>query len=339
MAPPRASLAGTHTIGVPPVRAAGARSGIGTVTLDAALPFQGVVGDILAKESKGQKEAYRILDHGDGGGTEVLSAVTFPGRMTGGHPARQTTKRLGSIPGYGGHVEGKVAENVHGGTYRSENERTQRTLENRDLRRTASCPNTLTITVPPYQMTPEALATAQRQHGATMGLNGNALNVAPHIPGYMTTMPGKMSETVHGFTTGESSHKAQELRRCNPHVSCEGWLRKGVWPSDRRPTYKFNTRFMESDAQHLFSRAQDEDFTEDNRRLGHTFGLNPPRPTNLKPGDRYLHTLTKPKKIERLNPSEMNAAGKPTHSVELEAERWKMHHTLALKNGNQRNAY
>merc|ERR1712232_891322 len=146
------------------------------------------------------------------------------------------------------------------------------------------------------------------------------------MAGHMVTMPGKLSESVHGLTTGEASQTAQNLRRFNPHVSCESWIRKGVWPSCRRETYKFNNRFVVADAQHLFSREQDEEYAEHNVRLGHTFGLDPTRPSRMKPGDRYMHTLVGVEKEEKYKQAHtLPPAGMPTHHVTLDGERWKLH--------------
>eukprot|EP00928_Gymnodinium_smaydae_P086790 TRINITY_DN71217_c0_g1_i1.p2 TRINITY_DN71217_c0_g1~~TRINITY_DN71217_c0_g1_i1.p2 ORF type:complete len:352 (-),score=61.65 TRINITY_DN71217_c0_g1_i1:46-1101(-) len=332
----RAASVPVLAAGPPLERPAGARSGIGTVMLDAGLPLQGIVGDTMRKPPRGQAPAARSVDHGDTGAVEILPRDAVPMRMTGGIPAKTTKRHLAAVPGYAGHVEGKVAENLHGGTFRAENELTLRTLQSRELRRASSASSVPTISAPPFAGTAENVASMQRRHGATRGLDGVGLNVAPHVPGYMTHMPGKVSESIHGLTTSEACHKSQELRRFNPHVNCESWLRKGVWPSDKRPTYNFLNRCTQVDTQPLFSRQEDNAFTEDNRRLGHTFGLMPPRRDQHKPGGRYLHCFAPRVKEERIDPMSMPAAGQPTHSTLLEGERWKLHNALAIRNGNQR---
>lgn len=331
--------------GPPLERAAGSRSGIGSLMLDAALPLQGIVGDTMRREPRGQAPAQRSLDHGDTGSTAVLPRGEIPKRAAGGIPARGTNKRLAAVPGYGGFIEGKVAENLHGGTFRAENERTLLTLQAREVRRTMSdfgTPGRSTLSAPPHSSTsPESIMQMQWRHGSTRGLDGVGLNVAPHIPGTMTHVPGKVSESVHGLTATEASHQAQELRRYNPHVNCEGWLRKGQWPSDKRPTYRFLNRVVQTDTQNLFSRAEDMDFAEDNRRLAQTFGLHPPKSNIMKPSDRYLHSLAasrmgKQDEPRHIDASNMPPAGQPTHSPLLDGERWKLHNALVIKNGNQR---
>lgn len=66
--------------------------------------------------------------------------------------------------------------------------------------------------------------------------------VPSRIPGYggcgafgrperhARNIPGKLSETVHGSRFAEANATAQSLRALNPAVTCEGWLKRGVWP-------------------------------------------------------------------------------------------------------------
>lgn len=326
--------------GAPPEKPAGARSGAGTNYLDANLPFAGVVGDTLRKPAATLRPATRGMTHGDGGEAEVATREKQDFRKTGTMPTRHTAHRLAAVPGYAGHIEGKIAENVHGHTFRHENEHTNKTLDHRTMRRATSASATIYSPIPPHAVTAESSRAAERRFGATNGINNKGPNVASYVPGYMVHMPGKLSETVHAHSTGEVSFKSQAYRRTNPHVNCEGWVRKGVWPSDRRPTYKFTTRFEGADAQDLFSRVQEEDFAADNVRLGHVFGLHAKMPVTFAAGDRYIHYKNlKQASGGRKDSSEMTPAGQPTHSIKLEAERWKKHNTLSLKNGNQRNAY
>eukprot|EP00927_Polykrikos_kofoidii_P062334 TRINITY_DN5713_c0_g1_i2.p1 TRINITY_DN5713_c0_g1~~TRINITY_DN5713_c0_g1_i2.p1 ORF type:complete len:388 (-),score=56.34 TRINITY_DN5713_c0_g1_i2:340-1437(-) len=344
----------------PYVPAAGARSGLGnagTLKVDASRPFKGVVGDAAARQpSQERRPVERCVNHRDGSIAEVLPREKRDLHMTGSVPSRTASKRATAVPGYSGHVEGKTSENVFGGTFRADNERSNRILEARSLRRATSAPSG-SIRAPPHSAcsssrprsasaasmrdgvsTPDSQRERQRKHGATMGLNGNGLNAAPHMPGQMTHNPGKLAETVHGACPGEVSRQAQKLRRRNPHVSCDGWSRKGQWPSCRRPTHQFVTRFQTADAQNLFSRQQqEEEHAADNKLLGHTFGFNPPKPNDAKAGDRYLHSLCRKvgKKAGRVDPSLEAPAGQPTYCALAESERWRLHHAVTLGRGNQ----
>mmetsp|Transcript_8915 Transcript_8915/g.27111 ORF Transcript_8915/g.27111 Transcript_8915/m.27111 type:complete len:180 (-) Transcript_8915:174-713(-) len=139
----------------------------------------------------------------------------------------------------------------------------------------------------------------------------------------------------------ELSQDATRRRENNPHVTCEGWLRRGQWPADRMATYKWNNRFSRMDAQDLFTPGQEQLAFEANRSLGQTFGLKPKVQNRHKPGDRYIHTLhakASEKNGGRLDPSKMSPAGEPTHSVILDGQRWTAHNAM-IKNGNQRTAY
>merc|ERR1712032_519400 len=128
------------------------------------------------------------------------------------------------------------------------------------------------------------------------------------------------------------------LRRCNPHVHSDGWLRRGKWPADRMATYKFSNRFTQADHQPLFSRLQETEAYDSNQLLGSTFGLTPPKPNCHRPGDRYLHTQCRGK-ASRVDPSTVDVAGQPSESPLLDQGRWLTHNTIGIGNGNQRTAY
>eukprot|EP00434_Breviolum_minutum_P009792 symbB.v1.2.008623.t1/scaffold516.1/size216213/9 len=72
------------------------------------------------------------------------------------------------------------------------------------------------------------------------------------------------------------------------------------------------------------------------RKMGCTFGLQPPQPNLHKPGDRYMHTKFEKKKVARLDPSKVPAAGASSYSQMLEGPRWQMHYRLQLQAGCQR---
>lgn len=244
--------------------------------------------------------------------------------MTGGIPKHSHTwakhpRQTGTIPGYCGHIAGKVAENLHGGTFGSENDRSLRACTSRDFRRTLSAP----------------------EHLATY-LNGKwdsrSLKAAPRVPGYMGNVPGKASETVHGSRFGEANETAQSLRNNNPHVTSDGWMQSGTWPVDRRATYKWCGRTTRADFMPHFSDDMEMDSYKSNQKLGEVFGLKPPKPNSYGPGDRYLQIFAPPKK-SRISPDKYPAAGCSSYSAKLDGQRWMMHNCLALTNGNQRTAY
>lgn len=247
--------------------------------------------------------------------------VYSPG-MTGSMPRHGGTHQRIGLPGYTGHVAGKVAENLHGGTFRAENEHATQLLPLRHLRRTMSLTN-------PREVFWNEGDDANRSRG---------LKAAPTVPGYAGSVPGKLSETVHGMRFAEASESANALRESNPHVHSDGWLRKGNWPSDRMPTYNFNNRFVRTDGQNLWTREQEEEACEANARLGHTFGLKPPKPSHYRPGDRYLHATCRATST-RLDPASVSPAGQPSVSTLLDQHRWRSHHTLSIGNGNQRCAF
>mmetsp|Transcript_71587 Transcript_71587/g.213628 ORF Transcript_71587/g.213628 Transcript_71587/m.213628 type:complete len:244 (-) Transcript_71587:158-889(-) len=199
--------------------------------------------------------------------------------MTGGLPHPGAPRHRVCIPGYTGHIAGKIAENCHGGTFRIENELVAQTLPLRRsaMRRSLS--------------EPQSLATAAA--GTLSGTKG--LSVAPRVPGYMGAIPGKDSETVHGLRFAEASEAAGALRQHNPHVSCEGWMRRGHWAADPLPSYNWNNRFVSSGGFHLFTPEQEQEAHEVSQKLGRTFGFKTAKHSKYKPGDRFLHSLAQKK--------------------------------------------
>lgn len=196
--------------------------------------------------------------------------------MTGSIPQPNASRHRVCIPGYTGHVAGKVAENFHGSTFRVENERAAQTIPLRhSMRRSAS--------------EPQRFATA-----AASTLSGTrGFDTAPRVPGYMGAVPGKDSETVHGMRFAEASEVAGSLRQHNPHVKSDGWMRRGQWPSDPMPSYNWTNRFCSSGGFTLFTPEQEREAFESSRKLGQTFGFKPSRQSKYQPGDRFLHSLVK----------------------------------------------
>lgn len=244
--------------------------------------------------------------------------------MTGGIPKHGATwakhpRQTGVIPGYCGHIAGKVAENIHGSTFGTENERSMRACPIRDFRRTLSAPDHLATHI-------------------SCKNDSRSLKAPSRVPGYMGTIPGKLSETVHGARFGEANEMAQSLRNFNPHVSCDGWMQGGSWPVDRRATYKFPGRTTQCDFMPHFTQESEMDSYKSNQKLGTTFGLKPPKPNQYGPGDRYLQIFAPPRKT-RQDPSTYEAAGTPSWSPKLDPARWLHHNALTLNNGNQRTAY
>jgi len=251
----------------------------------------------------------------------VLARETDVNYMSGGIPKHAATwakhpRQSGTIPGYCGHIAGKVAENIHGATFGSENERAIRACPMRDMRRTLSAPDHL------------ASYTAGK-------CDTRSLKAASRIPGYMGNIPGKMSETVHAASFGEANENAQSLRNHNPHVTCEGWMQSGTWPVDRRATYKFAGRTTQCDFMPHFTAEMEMESYKSNEKLGRVFGLKPAKQNQYGPGDRHLHIFNPPKK-SRKDPSTYKAAGCSSYDAKLDQQRWLLHNTLALTNGNQR---
>lgn len=298
------------------IRGAGIHSGTGGLFLDAAMKYSGVVGDSLKRHPKvpSVHRGPAFVRTGDGKDVEVLHRTgSFSSTHHGGDQKSSSSgfQRV-AIPGYGGHVAGKVAENMHGATFRSENNSATQGLPMRSMRRTWSEPITISYN-------DSALGT------------GRGADVASRIPGYMGTIPGKQSESVHGMRFAEANETANSLRNSNPHISCDSWLKRGVWPVDRMSTYKWNNRFTHSVGQAIFSDAQEAQSSEYNYRMGQTFGLKPPKANPHEPGDRYVHNRDKKKpKAARVNPSDVPAAGASSYHPILEGQRWKVHNSLQL---------
>jgi hypothetical protein len=295
------------------------------VSLDGALPIKGLVGDVLKKphRSSSASRADKMSTR-DASDCHVMHREQDINYMSGSIPKHGATwakhpRQTGTIPGYCGHIAGKVAENIHGGTFGSENERAIRAVPIRDFRRTLSAP--------------DHLATYTEGKWDT-----RSLKAASRIPGYMGNIPGKMSETIHGSRFGEANESAQRLRENNPHVTCDGWMQSGTWPVDRRATYKFAGRTTQCDFMPHFTQEMEMESYNSNQKLGRIFGLKPPKPNQYGPGDRYMHTFNPPKK-SRKNPQDYVAAGTCSYSPKLDQQRWLLHNTLAITNGNQRSAY
>lgn len=319
--------------------AAGAPSGRGGQLMDSNKKIAGLVGDTLRKPTRSSKstgellgmrstasgEMVRTMYTGDSEDCEVRARDPAANHMFGGIPkVGRYARQKGVIPGYSGHIAGKVAENIHGGTFHSENERSMKGLPVREMRRTLSAP--------------DHLAAHQERHQ----IETKCLRVPSRVPGYAGQIPGKMSETVHGCTFAEANSSAQGLRNYNPVVSCEGWIHAAKWPCDRRATYKFAGKMSQADCMPHFTEQEQERALESNRRLGHTFGLRTQPHNPFKPGDRYMHAFdppTKKAKRQNTNPDLMRSAGSATHDTKLDGQRWLAHNTLSLRNGNQRTAY
>mmetsp|Transcript_29367 Transcript_29367/g.51450 ORF Transcript_29367/g.51450 Transcript_29367/m.51450 type:complete len:312 (+) Transcript_29367:110-1045(+) len=282
-------------------------------------------GELLGTRSTPSGTMVRTMYTGDSEDCAVLSRDAPATFMMGGMPkVGPKHRQVGCIPGYGGHIAGKVAENIHGGTFNSENERSMKGLPVRDLRRTLSAPD---------HMATHQLSRSQ--------LDSKSLRVPSRVPGYAGQIPGKMSETVHGCTFAEANATAQGLRKYNPLVTCEGWIHGARWPVDRKATYKFAGKMSQADLMPHFTTEEETSMLESNRKLGHTFGLKPGAETKYHPGDRYMQSFDPPakKKKSRVNPDLLGPAGAETHDPKMDAQRWRVHNTISLKNGNQRSAY
>jgi hypothetical protein len=287
--------------------------------------MKGIVGDTLKKPHRSAPPSKStFMATGDSMDCTVLSRSESCQHMVGGIPRHGSTwgnqpRQTGVIPGYGGHISGKVAENIHGSTFSTENERSRRVIPVRDMKRTMSAPDHLTVHLQDKWDSP-------------------SLKVASRIPGYMGTIPGKVSETMHGSTFGQTNEASQRVRGYNPHVNCDGWMKGGDWPVDRRATYKFHGRTTQCDFMPHFTEEHEREAFKSNRRLGEVFGLKPPQPSKHGPGDRYLHSFAPPKQA-RADPSTYDAAGCSSFSTKLDPQRWQLHNAITLNCGNQRAAY
>mmetsp|Transcript_110045 Transcript_110045/g.206317 ORF Transcript_110045/g.206317 Transcript_110045/m.206317 type:complete len:276 (+) Transcript_110045:49-876(+) len=222
------------------------------------------------------------------------------------------------VPGYGGHIASKVAENVHGGTFHCENERAaslSSLSSSTELRRPYTAP----------------------EFGTGI-IKSRGLRHAPTVPGYAGFVPGKRSESVIGLGFTEANKKAIELKS-SALSPCDTWMKRGKWPVDRMHTYNWTNRFVQADTNPLFTEAQFAEALESSRRLGRTFGMPPPTPNFHRPGDRFLHSLGRGGRHRKSETMLPDSAGMSTHSPQLDQQRWAMHNTLSLGSGNQRCAY
>lgn len=300
------------------LRAAGAfSSGQGATFLDTGKPFSGIIAETMRRDPPRARTPAQLVATGDSRHCEVIGHSSAPNHHVGAIPRPGGRFQQVCIPGYGGHIAGKVAENVLGTTFAASNERATQILPLREMRRTRTAPETISA--------PGASGT-------------RGLSVAPRVPGYAGTVPGKHSENVVEKRFAEANEAASALRQDNPYVTCHGWLRPGQWPGDRTALYKWNNRFSRADSHQLFTPEQEQRSYEANRDLGRTFGLTPAPRKVHKPGDRFLHSLYVRAQADakRLDPTQQPAAGQPTHSAQLDSQRWRLHHALVMKNGNQR---
>eukprot|EP00439_Symbiodinium_sp_Y106_P082386 s1674_g21.t2 len=227
---------------------AGSHSGgAGVCCLDSGKKFSGLISDTLRQypHSHNVSSTPAFIRSGDRRAIEVLDRT---GSLSATRACRPLPMQALAIPGYRGHIAGKVSENLHGGTFGSENHLATQSLPLRSMRRTWS---------EPFRAV---------NHDPALG-TGKGLEVPSRIPGYSGTIPGKLSETVHGMRFAEASESAQALRTHNPQVTSDGWLKRGVWPVDRMHTYQWNNRFVQTGGQALFSPAQDLESLE-RLRLG-----------------------------------------------------------------------
>jgi len=299
------------------VQPAGSQSGsAGVCCLDSGKKFHGLISETMKRYPSAVevRSMPTFLRSGDRRNIEVLQRT---GNLSATYATRPLPMQAVAIPGYRGHISGKVSENIHGGTFGSENHLATQSLPIRSMRRTWSEP-------------------FRRGHPDSALGTGKGLEVPSRIPGYAGNIPGKLSETVYGTRFAEANESAQMLRTSNPNVTCDGWLKRGVFPVDRMHTYQWNNRFVQTGGQALFSAAQDEESLAMSRKMGSTFGLQPPQPNPHKPGDRYMHAKFEKKKVARLDPSQVKAAGASTYAPELEGQRWAMHYSLQLQTGGQR---
>jgi len=257
----------------------------------------------------------RFISTGDVKACEVRSTGVLAGtkpetHFVGSMPRQGRAHQLVAVPGYGGHVAGKVAENFHGGTFRQENVRAHGATLG------ASKQNWSSISAPQFSRTDSW---------------GRGTEHAPRIPGYSGMVPGKHTEMVAGVRFAEASEVSRQFReQRDPAVSTTTWLRRGNWPVDRMNTYKFHNRVQSHEAQSMFTNEEEAHASEANRQMGHIFGLKPPKGNPYRPGDRYMHTKCKrkDKKDPRMLPENMQPAGQPSQSHLLDTERWKLHNAL-----------
>lgn len=257
---------------------------------------------------------------------ETYRPAAYSSQKTGMMPRPGVDKCVGNIPGYRGHIARKEAENVHGGTWQAVNERSHQTRWKQGMARTMSAP--------------EFWPAEQK-----------GFEVCPRVPGYMGHIPGKLSETVHGSRFSDANEKAQTLRSDNPFSTHAAWLRKRHWVVDKASQYNLtSTRFLEADSETLFTPEESAEAHLKVSRLGRTFGLDlnqPPRRAVSCQGTclredkrrRFLYRHIASLGSKRIDPTSVPVAGKPSWSPILDQQRWLLHNTIALGNGNQRAAY
>lgn len=203
-----------------------------------------------------------------------------------------------------------------GQTFGVENERATQMQPLRQMRRTTTAPEVI----------------------YAPGASGpKGLSVAPRVPGYAGHIPGKHAETVHGLRFSEASGAATSLRESNPHISCDGWMRRGQFPVDRIATYKWSNRFARTDTHELFTPEQEVESFANNKRMGQQFGLTPPKVSSHRPGDRFLHSHQKKRLADPENQIPAGkqsfpgpAAGMLSISNTLDEERTVTHKNLRL---------
>jgi len=322
--------------------AAGARSGIDSMYMEGKKKIRGLAGQSLRQGTRASSTE-PTLRHPLGRSLqdfsrtvwtgvedcEAVPASSYENRMTGNIPKIGVPKPIGNIPGYTGFIPRKVAENVHGDVSGVENERAI-TMPHYYNEIHGSLHANRSQSLP--QLPPEPITWRSGEH------TGEGLNIVPRVPGYMGYIPGKASETVHGYRFGEVNEIAQKLRRKNQFVTSEGWMKRSPWPADKLPTYHFQAKMLMSNTDPLFSKVQDVYSLEANQRLGHTFGLRPLKKSRMKPGDRYLHHVTE-SFGQRLEPAVCKEGGQPSQSQKFDQQRWRDHNALTVSNGNQRVAY
>jgi len=166
-------------------------------------------------------------------------------------------------------VQGKVAENLHGGTFRADNERATQSLP---LQRThGAWAGYNRLSAPPVARTSTSMS--------------RALKMAPSVPGYMGNIPGKDAETVHGVRMAEAVRVAQKLRDEPPVTEAHSWLSRGVWPVDRMATYKWSNRFSKTNLDPIFTTQEDgHAFVEEGTQLPPIHGVEIMHESNMGHG-------------------------------------------------------
>lgn len=258
----------------------------------------------------------------DDSGEDLRSVSSVASQVPSPVTMRVRPRQQDSIPGYRGHIQGKVAENIHGGTFVHDNvaaaAQASQALplskglsSRRPLRRPLSAPNL-------------------RQR--------SGLKVIPHVPGYTGFIPHKQAEAVHGLRYADANDVAHALDLNQQASRSNTWMRKGHWPSNKMDSHELFSRCAQQDAQRYFTPREDEVTCENNRRLGHTFGWLPPAPNVYRAGSRYLCTSGSQfhKHHTHVDASRMQAAGISNVSQYLDGLRWAKHHGVCIstKAGN-----